>query len=140
MTSSHHHSPQRRIISLLLLLTTILSTTSTAISSLPPNRPRHNAISFIPRGGARAKSTLTATTSTSTTSNPLHIFLTTIASARTHLLAAACARATSIFGMYPVDTIKTRMQIGGSAATNAFRWNGLYRGVWGSLVGQVPYG
>ncbi|KAL7551052.1 hypothetical protein ACHAWF_014334 [Thalassiosira exigua] len=39
--------------------------------------------------------------------------------------------------MYPVDTIKTRMQVGQG---DAFRLNGLYRGVAGSLVGQVPYG
>jgi hypothetical protein len=37
--------------------------------------------------------------------------------------------------MYPVDTIKTRMQIDGS-----IKLDGLYKGVWGSLIGQVPYG
>ena len=37
--------------------------------------------------------------------------------------------------MYPVDTIKTRMQMG-----RPFELSGLYRGVAGSLAGQVPYG
>jgi solute carrier family 25 S-adenosylmethionine transporter 26 len=40
--------------------------------------------------------------------------------------------------MYPIDTIKTRLQIGKQSA--AFRLDGLYNGVLGSLVGQVPYG
>lgn len=39
--------------------------------------------------------------------------------------------------MYPIDTIKTRLQMAQSAA---FRLDGLYNGVLGSLVGQVPYG
>jgi len=40
--------------------------------------------------------------------------------------------------MYPIDTIKTRLQIG--KQSGAFRLDGLYNGVLGSLVGQVPYG
>jgi len=39
--------------------------------------------------------------------------------------------------MYPIDTIKTRMQM---KQGDAFRVSGLYNGVTGSLVGQVPYG
>jgi solute carrier family 25 S-adenosylmethionine transporter 26 len=39
--------------------------------------------------------------------------------------------------MFPVDTIKTRLQMG---QQNAFAMNSLYKGVGGSLVGQVPYG
>ena len=58
-----------------------------------------------------------------------------VVDSRSHLAAAACARALSIFGMYPVDTIKTRMQMG-----RPFELSGLYRGVAGSLAGQVPYG
>jgi solute carrier family 25 S-adenosylmethionine transporter 26 len=57
---------------------------------------------------------------------------------RRHLAAAAAARAVSIFVMYPVDTIKTRMQL-----RQPVQWNNpvlLFRGVQGSLVGQVPYG
>lgn len=64
-------------------------------------------------------------------------FLQTILAAKSHLAAAAAARALSIFGMYPIDTIKTRMQM---RQGNAWRVEGLYSGVMGSLVGQVPYG
>ena len=54
---------------------------------------------------------------------------------RSHLTAAAVARAVSIFAMYPVDTIKTRIQLSQTVALN-----GLFKGVEGSLIGQVPYG
>jgi len=37
---------------------------------------------------------------------PLRIFARTIMDSRRHLAAAAAARSTSIFAMYPVDTIK----------------------------------
>jgi hypothetical protein len=95
-----------------------------------------------PRGGGAAKITTTAAaaSSTTTTTSPaiiLKSFLKTIADARSHLAAAAAARAVSIFSMYPVDTIKTRMQM---KQGDAFRLSGLYKGCAGSLVGQVPYG
>ncbi len=98
------------------------------------------AATSFPRGGAAAKLTATTTTSPSSTISPSIIFksfLQTIADARSHLAAAAAARAVSIFGMYPVDTIKTRMQM---KQGDAFRLSGLYKGCAGSLVGQVPYG
>ena len=38
--------------------------------------------------------------------------------------------------MYPVDTIKTRLQMG----MPAFAGGTLFNGVAGSLVGQIPYG
>jgi hypothetical protein len=38
--------------------------------------------------------------------SPLQAFLTTVGGAKKHLAAAAIARFISIFGMYPVDTIK----------------------------------
>jgi hypothetical protein len=66
---------------------------------------------------------------------PFESFVNAVIDAKSHLVAAACGRALSIFGMYPVDTIKTRMQMG-----KPFVFDGLYRGVGGSLVGQVPYG
>jgi solute carrier family 25 S-adenosylmethionine transporter 26 len=66
---------------------------------------------------------------------PFESFANAVLDAKSHLVAAACGRALSIFGMYPVDTIKTRMQMG-----KPFAFDGLYRGVGGSLVGQVPYG
>eukprot|EP00934_Nitzschia_sp_Nitz4_P006689 Nitzschia sp. Nitz4//scaffold190_size42200//471//1603//NITZ4_007382-RA/size42200-snap-gene-0.83-mRNA-1//-1//CDS//3329540114//6679//frame0 len=60
-----------------------------------------------------------------------------IQDAKKHLVSAAVARSASTLGMYPLDTIKTRIQI---QHPNPFRLSGLYRGVGGSLMGQVPYG
>ena len=54
-------------------------------------------------------------------------------------MAAATARASSILAMYPVDTLKTRMQMG-SGLRQSLEKGGLMKGVGGSLVGQVPYG
>jgi hypothetical protein len=68
---------------------------------------------------------------------PLVLLLNTIKEARRHLAAAAVARSVSIFSMYPVDTIKTRIQMG---QASALRLSGLYNGLAGSLLGQVPYG
>lgn len=92
------------------------------------------------RGGGAAKLSKPTTTTTSLSSPTaanamLKSFYNTVVNARSHLAAAAAARAISIFAMYPVDTIKTRMQM-----KQAFRVSGLYTGVAGSLVGQVPYG
>lgn len=67
----------------------------------------------------------------------LSMFLQTVGNARRHLAAAAVARATSIFVMYPMDTIKTRIQMSGSSN---LKFDGMYKGVGGSLFGQVPYG
>ena len=72
-----------------------------------------------------------------TTTGPLALFVKTIKEARTHLTAAGVARSISIFAMYPIDTIKTRVQM---EQPNAMRIEGLYKGVAGSLFGQVPYG
>lgn len=69
--------------------------------------------------------------------SPVQIFVKTVLDARRHLVAAAVARSTSIFAMYPVDTIKTRIQMD---QANPFRLEGIYKGVDGSLLGQVPYG
>lgn len=65
------------------------------------------------------------------------VFLKTVKEAKRHLISAAVARSISIFGMYPVDTIKTRMQM---EQANPLRMQGMYNGVGGSLIGQVPYG
>ena len=72
-----------------------------------------------------------------TNRSPMQIFLETILNSRRHLMAAAVARSTSIFIMYPADVIKTRLQM---QQMNALRITGLFNGVTGSLVGQVPYG
>ena len=100
------------------------------------------AAATFPRGGGAAKITAAAAAPppSSSTISPILIlksFIKTIADARSHLAAAAAARAVSIFGMYPVDTIKTRMQM---KQGDAFRLSGLYKGCAGSLIGQVPYG
>jgi len=78
-------------------------------------------------------------TTTATDAPPaiLSSFVRTVLSARSHLAAAAVARFVSMFVMYPVDTIKTRIQM---KQGDAFRVIGLFNGVAGSLVGQVPYG
>lgn len=68
---------------------------------------------------------------------PWTVFLRTIKDARRHLVAAAVARSTSIFAMYPVDTFKTRIQMD---QPNPLRLDGVFNGVGGSLLGQVPYG
>lgn len=48
---------------------------------------------------------------------PLQVFARTIKDSRRHLAAAAAARSTSIFAMYPVDTIKVSQEpIGGIVA------------------------
>jgi Mitochondrial carrier protein len=70
-------------------------------------------------------------------STPFQVFVQTILDARRHLTAAAVARSTSIFLMYPADVFKTRLQM---KQANAFRLTGLFNGVTGSLFGQVPYG
>ena len=73
----------------------------------------------------------------SATRSPMQTFVETILNSRRHLMAAAVARSTSIFIMYPADVIKTRLQM---QQVNALRITGLFNGVTGSLVGQVPYG
>lgn len=42
--------------------------------------------------------------------SPIQVFVNTVKNAKRHLAAAAVARSTAIFTMYPVDTIKVRMQ------------------------------
>jgi solute carrier family 25 S-adenosylmethionine transporter 26 len=65
-------------------------------------------------------------------------FAAVVVGAKAHLAAAGCARATSIFAMYPVDTVKTRMQMGKAAFSGA-AIHTYYKGVAGSLAGQIPY-
>ena len=90
-------------------------------------------------GSGAATSTRTAPGSppTKDAEGPLQIFSRTILDARRHLAAAAVARTTSIFAMYPVDSFKTRIQM---EQANPFRLKGIFNGVAGSLLGQVPYG
>eukprot|EP01082_Thalassiosira_pseudonana_P009648 g8574.t1 g8574 contig3:414018-415324(-) len=128
-------------LSILLILSLHPSTSTQLCRPLPPiTRPSSSlaVAALLPRGGGKAasnKSKLTSSPSTAATMP--QSFLQTILAAKSHLAAAAAARALSIFGMYPIDTIKTRMQM---RQGNAWRVEGLYSGVMGSLVGQVPYG
>ena len=68
--------------------------------------------------------------------NILSQFGNVIVGAKSHLAAAAAARGVSILAMYPVDTIKTRLQMG----LPGFAGGNYFNGVAGSLFGQVPYG
>eukprot|EP00986_Skeletonema_menzelii_P009519 scaffold4349_cov150-Skeletonema_menzelii.AAC.5 len=138
----------RTILCLLSLL--ILPSSATKVCQAFPPLKRNsinmgttmvNAETFPRGGGGAAKISTTAPppplSSAISPALILKSFLKTIADARSHLAAAAAARAVSIFSMYPVDTIKTRMQM---KQGDAFRLSGLYKGCAGSLIGQVPYG
>jgi hypothetical protein len=57
----------------------------------------------IPRGGAAMPAAPVST--------PIQSFVATIKDSRRHLAAAAVARCVSIFGMYPMDTIKVSMYL-----------------------------
>ena len=131
---------------------------------LPDFRDRQTALQSI-RGGARKNALVVEKKE-----NPFEIFINTVKESKRHLAAAAAARSVSIFSMFPVgmsyntsflfchqkwlfilmnlffhssiylnllDTIKTRLQL---KVPNPFKLDGLYNGVGGSLLGQVPYG
>jgi len=61
------------------------------------------ALAGVARGGAKDGAMAT------TNEGPVQVFVKTVLNARRHLVAAAVARSTSIFAMYPVDTIKVKM-------------------------------
>lgn len=66
-------------------------------------------------------------------------------SARQHLVAGALGRFTAVSIMFPVDTIKTRLQLHGANCCSPLQWSDalkkpLFRGVGSSLMGQVPNG
>lgn len=100
------------------------------IRAAPVNLSRAIAV----HGGRRSKA---APVVPKTPESPFETFLQTIKESRKHLVAAAVARCTSISVMFPVDTIKTRLQM---SQANPFAVAGLYKGVGSSLIGQVPYG
>jgi solute carrier family 25 S-adenosylmethionine transporter 26 len=88
-------------------------------------------------GGSVVTTKKTKTTFVPREDGPLQIFTKTVLDARRHLAAAAVARSTSIFVMYPIDAIKTRLQM---KLPDPYRLDGIFNGVGGSLIGQVPYG
>lgn len=69
-------------------------------------------------------------------------FISIVKSSKNHLMAGAAARGISIFLLYPLDTIKTRLQMSAAKRANLapLALSTLYRGVIGSLIGQIPYG
>jgi solute carrier family 25 S-adenosylmethionine transporter 26 len=69
-------------------------------------------------------------------------FTSTLVDARRHLAAGAVARGVSIFLLYPLDTLKTRMQLPALARAKLHPPSipVLFHGVFGSLAGQIPYG
>ena len=70
-------------------------------------------------------------------------FVTTISNAHNHVKSSAIAKATSIFLLHPLDTIKTRMQLSPhlrkALSPSLPSLSNLYRGLLPSLVGNVPY-
>ena len=108
------------------------------LSALHANGNRGQPI-FLNRNAGAGLSTPRGGSAVAINRNPLNTFVDTILEARRHLAAAAVARCVSIFGMYPIDTIKTRVQLG-QPLQQAANVQGLYQGVGGSLLGQVPYG
>jgi hypothetical protein len=62
---------------------------------------------------------------------------------RHYLLAGALGRCVAVSVMFPVDTIKTRLQMYGSSCCSPSQWSQalrmpIYNGVSSSLLGQVP--
>ena len=68
-------------------------------------------LAFLGFGVGTLARTQAASTSVESPARLLNSFFETIVSARRHLVSAAVARGVSILGMYPLDTIKTRIQI-----------------------------
>eukprot|EP00588_Corethron_pennatum_P018752 CAMPEP_0194304588 /NCGR_PEP_ID=MMETSP0171-20130528/2304_1 /TAXON_ID=218684 /ORGANISM="Corethron pennatum, Strain L29A3" /LENGTH=372 /DNA_ID=CAMNT_0039055919 /DNA_START=26 /DNA_END=1144 /DNA_ORIENTATION=+ len=151
ITSTAHGEGSRNImkriavISVMLLADYFSPHVSAAPQSHPrPFRPLPARTSALPvRGGGDVVNSAPLSALKNAVTEPITVFLRTVAGARRHLAAAAVARATSIFVMYPMDTVKTRIQMGEKAlggASAAAVTRGLYAGVEGSLIGQVPYG
>ncbi|CAM9848810.1 unnamed protein product [Heterosigma akashiwo] len=74
-------------------------------------------------------------------------FCTAVVNAKQHLIAQRGDPLPSIFAMYPLDTIKTRLQAEASQVVRPAAGAGLlaqagalYRGCPASLFGQIPYG
>ena len=64
---------------------------------------------------------------------------------RMSLVASAVARAVSVLVMYPLDTLKTRLQAGAASSAGALLRTAVQRGNWyagvtSTLIGQTPYG
>ena len=65
----------------------------------------------------------------------------TFGTMRERLACGAIARTCQIVSVYPIDTIKTRIQVArGGNSTGVPLFHSLYRGIPVTLMGQVPYG
>jgi solute carrier family 25 (mitochondrial S-adenosylmethionine transporter), member 26 len=134
-----NQKPSFRSLSSIFLSSSASSTTSkTTTSTLIVDQiGRGGDSSKNQRNNAHTKSSSLSSSLITKLGGPFRVFVQTIQNGRRHLIAAAIARTTSIFIMYPVDAIKTRLQL---KQLNPFRMTGLLNGVGGSLMGQVPYG
>lgn len=123
---------------------------ASAISALPVTRS--NNVAILSAAVTKSKQikqttkTLVIEKKDSTNTNAVQSFVTefidTIKNARDHLIAGATARGVSIFLLYPLDTIKTRLQMSPAVrdTLKPITSASLFRGVFGSLAGQIPYG
>lgn len=93
-------------------------------------------------GGKAANANLSATAGKKLPTSGSTGIAKLIAESRDHLIAGAVARGVSIFLLYPLDTLKTRYQLSAAAKAHLqpLTLPLLYKGVIGSLCGQVPYG
>ena len=95
------------LVLILLLFGTNISVHATTYASrgdFPTSRSRNNRYekyALHERGG-------TVALAKAATMGPIQSFFSVIYNARQQLIAAGIARSISIFGMYPVDTVKVR--------------------------------
>jgi hypothetical protein len=94
----HYFKRKRRGKMNLLLLITLFLAALISPGARGASASARCSAESMKRGGALA----------TTQSTPLRSFVSSIIDARRHLAAAAVARSVSIFGMYPIDTMKVR--------------------------------
>ena len=101
---------QKALKSILLCLLLLTFSTYVYVHGRPASTRRNNRIktrALDERGGS------VGLVSEAATIGPIKAFYSVIHNARRHLVAAGVARSVSIFGMYPVDTIKVRRKLRG---------------------------
>ena len=96
---------QKALKSILLCLLLLTFSTYVYVHGRPASTRRNNRIktrALDERGGS------VGLVSEAATIGPIKAFYSVTHNARRHLVAAGVARSVSIFGMYPVDTVKVR--------------------------------